>query len=103
MHPLAVTLLAGNVVAGVDPALRADAVAALHGHHGKQINGHPFLGQLDGASQAGQSAPNHDHALLCSSHFSDVPSNAGIYRITKFLNRKGAKDAKEDAKWISGF
>jgi hypothetical protein len=57
VHPLAVTLLAGDVVAGVDAALGADAVAALHRHHREQIDVHAFLGQLHGAGQAANPPP----------------------------------------------
>ena len=64
VHPLAVSLLAGDVVAGVDAALGADAVAALDGDHREEIDVDAFLGQLDGAGQAGESAADDDDAFF---------------------------------------
>src|SRR5690606_23169894 len=67
--PLAVALLAGDVVAGVDASLGADTVAALHRDHGKQVNVDAFFRELDRAGEAGQSAPDDDHTTIsCTCH-----------------------------------
>ena len=65
MLPLAVALLAGDFVAGIDAALGADAVAALDRHHGKQIDRDAFFGQFDRAGQSGQSAADDNDTFFC--------------------------------------
>ena len=68
VHPLGVSLLASDVVAGVDAALRADAVGALHGDHGEQVDIDALFGELDGAGEARQATADDDHAFIYSCH-----------------------------------
>ncbi len=77
VNPLAVALLAGDVVAGVDSALGADAVAALDGNHGEEIDVEPVLGELDGAREAREAAADHDHSFRRRGHVI-IPSR--VYR-----------------------
>ena len=78
MHPLAVSLLAGDVVAGVDAALGADAVAALDGDHGEQIDGDAFLGELHAADRPANPAADHDDSLLGHEKDSSEGTQAGL-------------------------
>ena len=64
MFPFAVSLLAGDVVAGVDSALGADAVAAFDRDHGNQIDIDAFFSEFDGTRQSGQSAADDDHTFF---------------------------------------
>ena len=60
--PLGVALLAGHLVAGVDAALGAHGVAALHRDHREQVHRQPRLGHADRGGQAGQPAADDDDA-----------------------------------------
>ena len=68
VNPFAVTLLSRDVVAGVDAALGADTVAALHRHHREKIDVDMLLGQLHRARQPGQATSDDDHAMFRCGH-----------------------------------
>ena len=70
--PFAVALLAGHLVAGIDAALSADAVRALHWDHGKEIDADAGLGHANGRRQAGQTAANDNDTGLIVRH--ELPS-----------------------------
>ena len=65
VQPLVVALLPREVVDAVDAALGADAVRALDGREAHQVDVDAQLGQLHRRGQAGQSAADDHHALLC--------------------------------------
>ena len=66
--PLAEALLARDVVARVDAALRAHRVAALHGDDAEEVDLHPELGALDCAREAREPASDDDDALVLGGH-----------------------------------
>ncbi len=53
-----------EILGGVDAALSADRVRALHGHDGKQIHVSAHLGDFDDGGKSGQSAADHDDFRL---------------------------------------
>jgi hypothetical protein len=63
VHPLAVALLAGDVVARVDAALRAHAVRSLDRDHREQVDVEAFLGDAGRGGQSGQPSSDDDDAL----------------------------------------
>ena len=65
VEPLAVALLAGEVVDRVDAALGADAVGALHGREAHQVDGDAELGELHRRGEPREPAANHQYTLLC--------------------------------------
>ena len=73
VHLRAVALALG-VHGGVDPALRAHRVRALHGHERDEIHGHLGLAELDDRHQAGEPAADDD----------DPPHLAASLRIVLF-------------------
>ena len=54
-----------QIVDAVDAALGTDAVRALDRRQAHQVDVDAQLGQLHGGRQAGQSAADDNHALLC--------------------------------------
>lgn len=64
VHPLAVPLLSGDFVAGVDAALGTDAMTAFDGDHGEEVDGHAFLGEFDGAGQTRQTAADDNDSFI---------------------------------------
>jgi hypothetical protein len=66
--PLAEALLPGDVVAGVDAALGAHRVAALHGDDAEEVDLHAELGALDCAREAREPASDDDDALVLGGH-----------------------------------
>ncbi len=48
-----------QILGGVDAALGADGVRALHRHDGKQIDASAHLGDFDDGGQSGESATHH--------------------------------------------
>ena len=53
-----------KILGGVDAALCADRVRALHRHDGEQIHIAAHLGDFDDGGKAGQAAADHDYFRL---------------------------------------
>ena len=68
-----------QILGGIDAALRADRVRALHRHDGEQVNVAAHLGDLDDGGQACQPAADHDDFRSCC-HLSSPAFREGKLR-----------------------
>jgi len=79
-----VTLLARDLVAGVDAALSADRVRALHGNDGEEIDADAGLCNAHGCGETCKASTDNDHATLgVYCHVGNPNSDRGFWRFIR--------------------